>query len=168
MSLHTAIVPTQLQILRASSGILDKAETFCAERNILAETLVGARLAEDMLPFAYQIKSMAVHSVGAIEGVRKGRFEPDMTPPPHDFAGLKARIAATIDALEAIDPAELDSFIGSDMRFEFGERRLEFVAEDFLLSFSQPTSFSTLPRPMTYCVGRGCRSASAISPECRA
>ena len=27
------------------------------------------------------------------------------------------------------------------MRFEFGERRLEFVAEEFLLSFSQPNFY---------------------------
>ena len=44
-------------------------------------------------------------------------------------------------ALEAIEPAEIESFIGRDMRFEFGARRLEFTAEEFLLSFSQPNFY---------------------------
>lgn len=140
-SLHAAIIPSQTQVLRASAGLVDKAEAFCAERNLSPETLIQAHLAEDMMPFAYQVKSMAVHSLGAIEGVRKGVFAPDMTPPPSDFAGLRARIAETLAALEAIDPAEVDAFVGSDMRFEFGERRLDFVAEQFLLSFSQPNFY---------------------------
>jgi len=44
-------------------------------------------------------------------------------------------------ALEQVDPAEINGFLGRDMRFEFGERRLDFTAENFLLSFSQPHFF---------------------------
>lgn len=140
-SLHAAIIPSQAQILRASAGLIDKAEAYCAERGLSPDTLIQARLAEDMLPFAYQVKSIMVHSLGAIEGVRKGVFGPDLAPPPSDFTGLRTRIAETLAALEAIDPAEVDGFVGRDMRFEFGERRLEFVAEEFLLSFSQPNFY---------------------------
>ena len=140
-SLHAAVIPTQLQILRASVGLIGKAEAFCAERNVPPESLMEARLADDMLPFAYQAKSMAVHSLGAVEGVRQGVFRPDMTPSPADFPALRARLTDTIAALEAIDPIEVDGFLGRDVRFEFGERRLEFVAEDFLLSFSQPNFY---------------------------
>ena len=32
----------------------------------------------------------------------------------------------------------MESFIGKPMRFVVGDFRLEFLAEDFLLSFSQP------------------------------
>ena len=94
-SLHAAIIPSQVQILRAFAGLIDKAEAFCAENHLSPETLIQARLAEDMLPFAYQVKSMTVHSLGAIEGVRKGVFAPDLTPPPSDFAGMRTRIAET-------------------------------------------------------------------------
>jgi hypothetical protein len=82
-----------------------------------------------------------VHSIGAIEAVRKGVFSPDMSPFPESFAALKARIAETLAALEAIEPSEIDAFVGRDMRFEFGERRIDFTAEDFLLSFSQPNFY---------------------------
>ena len=141
VSLYAATIPSYQQILGAVSGLLGAAEAFCMEKAISPEEIIKARLAEDMLPFAYQVKSTAVHSLGAIEGVRRGVFSPDMTPPPESFAALKTRIADTRKALEMIEPTEIDAFVGRDMRFAVGERRLDFTAESFLLSFSQPNFY---------------------------
>jgi len=140
-SLYAATIPSYRQILGAVGGLLGKAEAFCAERKLAAEEILEARLAPDMLPFAYQVKSTAVHSLGAIEGLRKGVFSPDMAPPPQTFSALRARIAETLAALEALDPVEIDAFVGRDMRFAFGERQVNFTAEDFLLTFSQPNFY---------------------------
>jgi hypothetical protein len=140
-SLYAATVPSYRQILDAVSGLLRTAEDFCAEKGIAPRDIIQARLADDMQPFAYQVKSTAVHSIGAIEGVRRGVFSPDVTPPPESFAALKARIAESIAALEAIEAAEVDAFVGRDMRFVFGDRHLDFTAENFLLSFSQPNFY---------------------------
>jgi hypothetical protein len=140
-SLYAATVPSYRQILESVSGLLVRAETFCAEKGIPPPDIIQARLAEDMLPFAYQVKSMGVHSLGAIEGVRRGVFSPDTAPPPENFGTLKARIAATLAALEAIEPAEVDAFVGRDMRFAFGDRHIDYTAENFLLSFSQPNFY---------------------------
>lgn len=136
-SLYAATVPSYLQVLGSVAGLLNKAEAFCTEKAIAPEDIIQARLADDMLPFAYQVKSTAVHSLGAIAGVRKGVFSPDMAAPPDSFAALKTRIAETVAALEAIEAAEVDAFIGRDMRFSFGDRHIDFTAENFLLSFSQ-------------------------------
>lgn len=141
ISLYDATVPSYRQILGAVAGLLDKAQAFCAEKGIAAGDIVQARLAPDMLPFAYQVKATAVHSLGAIEAVRKGVFSPDRSLPPGDFAALSATIAATLGALEKIEPSEIDAFLGRDMRFENGDRRIEFTAENFLLSFSQPNFY---------------------------
>lgn len=141
ISLYDAIIPSNLQILRSVGGLIAKAESYCAEKSVAPEEVIEARLAPDMLPFAYQVKSSAVHSLGAIEGVRAGLFSPDMAPPPQSFPALAARIAAAIAALEAIDAVEMDSFIGRDMRFAFGSRQVDFTAENFLLSFSQPNFY---------------------------
>ena len=141
LSLYAATIPSYRQILGAVGGLLRTAQAYCAEKGSDPAALIRARLAPDMLPFAYQVKSTAVHSLGAIEGVRRGVFSPDMTPPPETFAALETRIAATLSALETIDPAEMDSFMGRAMRFESGNHRLEFTAEDFLLSFSQPNFY---------------------------
>jgi hypothetical protein len=64
-----------------------------------------------------------------------------MTPPPQEFAPLKARIATAIQALEGVDSAEVEGFVGRDMRFALGERHFDFTGEDFLLSFSLPNFY---------------------------
>ncbi len=140
-SLYAATVPSYRQILEAVSSLLGKAEAFCTEKGIAPHDIIQARLAEDMLPFAYQVKSTAVHSFGAIEGVRRGVFSPDTTSPPENFAALKTRIAETLAALAAIEEAEVNAFVGRDMRFAFGDRHIDFTAENFLLSFSQPNFY---------------------------
>jgi uncharacterized protein len=140
-SLYAATIPSFQQILGAVCGLLDKAEAFCAEKGIVPQELIQARFAADMFPFAYQVKSTAVHSLGAIEGVRKGVFSPDTTASPETFAALKTRIAETLAALEKIDAAEVDGFLGRDMRFAFGNNHRDYSAENFLLSFSLPNFY---------------------------
>jgi len=141
LSLYAATIPSYRQILGSVAGLLVTAEAFCSDRGISPDDIIQARLAPDMLPFAYQVKSTAVHSLGAIEGVRRGVFSPDMTPPPATFAALKTRIAETLAALEKIEAAEIEGFLGRDMRFAFRDRELAFTAEEFLLSFSQPNFY---------------------------
>jgi hypothetical protein len=140
-SLYAAMILSCRQVLEALGYLLARAEAFCVEKGIAPPDLIQARLAPDMLPFAYQVKATAVHSLGAIEGVRKGVFSPDLTPPPETFAALTTRIAQTIAALDAVTAAEMDGFVGRDMRFAFGERRMDFTAENFLLSFSLPNFY---------------------------
>ena len=140
-SLYAATVPSYRQILGALAALIGKAEGYCADKGLPPEALIQARLADDMQPFAYQIKSTVVHSLGAIEGVRKGAFSPDTSTPPEDFAGLKTRLVESIAALEAIAAAEVDSFVGRDVRFAFGDRHVDSTAENFLLSFSQPNFY---------------------------
>jgi len=141
IALYTATVRAMQQQIDATARLLDKAAAFATEHDRDVQTLIDARLAPDMHDFAYQVKSVAVHSIGAIEGVRAGLFTPDQTPPPADLAGLHARLAATQAALAAIDPAEVDRFVGRDMAFGFGDRRFPYLAEDFLLSFSLPNLY---------------------------
>jgi hypothetical protein len=140
-SLYSAIVPTYLQILESVSGLIGKAESFCSEKGLAPGEIIEARLADDMHPFGYQVKSAVVHSLGAIAGVRRGVFQPDTPKPPESFAALKARIAEGCAGLRAVAPGEVDGFVGRDMRFSFGERHVDFRAEEFLLTFSQPNFF---------------------------
>lgn len=141
LTLYDATVPSMLQILGSVERLIGKAEQVCTDQGLPPEALIDARLIADMLPFGYQIKSCAVHSIGAIEGVRRGTFSPDMTRWPDSFAGLAARIAETVAALQAIDPAEVEGFIGQPMAFVMGEYRMDFTADQFLLSFSQPNFY---------------------------
>ena len=141
LTLYAATVPSWLQILGTVANVVAKAESFCADTGLAPEAMIGARLTEDMLPFAYQVKSAVVHSLGAVEALRHGTFSPDFTPPPETFAGLQAHLAQAIAGLEAVVPIDVDSMIGRPMAFEARSMRINFTAEDFLLSFSQPNFY---------------------------
>lgn len=141
LSLYSATVPRFLQILGSVATLIDKGEAFAGERGLAPADIIGAQLAPDMLPFAYQVKATAEHSLGAIEGVRQGVFSPSMAAPPDSFEGLRGKVAEARVALKAIDAAEIDAFVGRDMCFEMRDMRLEFMAEDFLLSFSMPNFY---------------------------
>ncbi len=140
-TLYAATVPAYLQTLGALGGLIQKADAHCTAKGIAPEELIQARLAPDMFPFAYQVKSVKVHTLGAIHGVRKGVFSPDRTASPDSFAAMRTLIEDAVRELETVTPEEVESFIGRDMRFEFGETRMDFTAENFLLSFSQPNYY---------------------------
>lgn len=141
VSLHEASIPQFRQTIGAMRGLIDKAEAFCAERGLSPDTLIDARLSPDMLPFGYQVKSVTVHSAGAIDGLRAGTFAPDRTAWPTDFAGLRARLDEADAALAAVTPEELNALEDGELAFVLPNMRLEFTATAFLLSFSLPNFY---------------------------
>jgi uncharacterized protein len=140
-TLYNATVPNYLQTIGATIGLIDKAEAFCAETSLDPVALVDSKLADDMLPFGYQVKSVCAHSIGAINGVRAGVFNPDLSPWPTGLAELKTALASAQSELAGISPDEINAYVGNDMVFAFKDRRMEFTAENFLMSFSLPNFY---------------------------
>ena len=141
LSLHAAYVPSALQMLGTAGHMIDKAEGWCADNNVNEGDMIGERIIEDMLPFTYQVKCVAEHTQGSVEGVRAGVYSPDLNPPPSSFAALRDKLATATAFMESLEEAELESFIGKPMRFEFKDRGMDFTADQFLLSFSQPNFY---------------------------
>lgn len=142
LSLYDVTVPTFQQILGSVSALLDKAEKHCAEKSLGHADIIQARVHQEMLPFAYQVKSTVVHSVGALQALPKGAFSPDMTPFPETFAALKEKVAGARATLDRYTPADINAFEGRDMRFSIKDNfHLDFTAENFLMSFSMPNFF---------------------------
>jgi uncharacterized protein len=141
ITLYDATIPTFLQILGSVTHLLNKAEAHCAEQGLPHEELINAKLYENMQPFSYQVKASAEHSLGAIEGLRQGSFSPSLEYPPNSFEALHERIDGAKAALAALDPAEINGFVGKDMCFAFKDRRTDFTAENFLFSFSLPNFY---------------------------
>jgi hypothetical protein len=94
-----------------------------------------------MLPFRFQIISVAHHSIGAIEGVKQGVFRPPGEMPPLDFAALQKLVADAREALQKVTPAEVNALEGRDMEFQFRDFKMPFTAEGFLMSFSLPNFY---------------------------
>lgn len=141
LSLHAAYVPSALQMLGTANHLIDTAEKWGVENECSEGEMIGARVFEDMLPWCYQIKCVAEHTQGSIEGVRAGVYSPDLNPPPTSFEALRAKIASAVGAMKALTEDEMEAMIGQPMRFEFKDRGMDFTAEEFLLSFSQPNFY---------------------------
>lgn len=140
-TLYDATVANFQQGLAALDAILSRAPAHFAQQGTPLGEIVDARLAPDMLPFSFQVVSAAHHSMGALNAARDGLFKPPSPPPGVDFAGLQALVTQARQGLDALRRDEVDALMGKDMVFQLGERRLPFVAEDFLLSFSVPNFY---------------------------
>ena len=138
VSLYDLSVPTYLQTLGAVSGFLEKGLSHCRERNAQPGEVVEHRLFADMAPFSFQIRSVAHHSAGAMEALRSGVFNPPGKAGPLDYAGLQALVNEARGKLEALKPEDVNALEGKDVAFQFGETKIPFTAETFVLSFSLP------------------------------
>lgn len=137
ISLYDVSIASFQQVLGAVEGFMRKGEEHCREHGVDLGEVVDSRLHPDMLPFRFQIMSVVHHSRGAIEGVKAGEFSAP-SGPDHDYAGLQQLVADARSGLDAIGREEVDSLEGSDVIFQIGDFKLEFLAEDFLLTFSLP------------------------------
>jgi hypothetical protein len=138
ISLYDVSVRSFLQSLEGVTGFLDKGAAYCAEKGVDLQEVVDTRLFPDMLPFAFQIVSVAHHSMGAIKGAKAGIFGPPSVAGPVDYAALQAMVAEARAGLQALTPDEVNALEGADVVFQIGERKLPFTAENFLMSFSLP------------------------------
>ncbi len=138
ISLHDISVASYLQTLGAVSGFLDKGRSYCTDKGIDLTEIVETRLYSDMLPFRFQVISVVHHSLGAIKGIQAGEFSPPAGYGEPDYDGLQALVASTRAELEALDREAVNALEDKDVVFAIGDRRMPFVAQDFVLSFSLP------------------------------
>jgi hypothetical protein len=140
-SLYDLSVRSFLQTLGGVESYLDRGLSHCMENNIDPEEIVETRLFPDMLPFRFQLQSVAHHSIGAIEGVKAGVFAPPGDMPPHDYRAMQKHVSEARAALEKLDPAEVNGLEGKDVIFRFRSFEMPFTAENFLMSFSLPNFY---------------------------
>ena len=69
ISLSNISIKTYLQLLPAVSNIMQKAKVHFEEEGTSLQEIVDMRLYEDMATFAFQVFSIAHHSLGAINAV---------------------------------------------------------------------------------------------------
>lgn len=138
ISLYDATVAGFLQVLGAAEGFLQKGRAHCEAQAIDLNGVVESRLIGDMAPFRFQVTQIAHHTAGAVAGVKAGLFSPDSGPPDADYAALQKLVADARATVAAVTPDEINALEGKDVLFQFGEMKMPFTAENFLLSFSTP------------------------------
>ena len=140
-SLYDATIANYLQTLAALGAIMDRATAHFTQQGTPMGEIVEARLVPDMLPFRFQIMSVTHHSLGAITGAKQGLFKPPPASDGLDFAALQALVAQTQAGLSQLSRDEVNDLAGREVIFALGERRMPFVAEEFLMSFSLPNFY---------------------------
>jgi len=141
ITFYEASVGTYLQVVAAAAGVLDKGLKHFRENNTDPDAIVDERLAPDMLPFSFQIHSIAHHSLGALEGIKSGVFRPPGEKPRHSYAQLQGRLSETLESLKKFTPAEVNALEINDVFFEIRGMKLPFTAAGFLFSFSLPNFY---------------------------
>lgn len=105
-STHEIVVPTMIQGLTVLNDYLDHAQRWEAENGFVAESLLEARLAPDMLTFGGQF-CVTCDKVELHVAKLRQREPPELRPVTITYQGLKDRLRAVRADLEQIDPAEL-------------------------------------------------------------
>ena len=141
ISLYDISVVNYQQVLGAISVVLDKGKAHAAASGMDLADLVDTRLADNMFPLRFQIESTAHHSIGAIKGLKAGVFGPPSSVPDLDYDGLLGLITQAQNELASVSAAEVNALEGNDMRFEFGDFKIPFTAENFVMSFSLPNFY---------------------------
>lgn len=153
ITLYDTTVRNYLQTLGAIAGVLEKGAKHCAETGIDPTIIVDTKLAEDMLPFSFQVLSVTHHSMGAIAAAKAGVFKPPGKAPEGGFPALQKLVADTIGSLKAETPEEINALEGKDVIFQLSEQfKMPFTAEGFLASFSLPNFY--FHASMTYAILR--------------
>jgi uncharacterized protein len=141
MSIYETAVPAFLQILGSLSGILSKAETHCAAKNIQPDVLLNARLYPDMLPLSRQIQLACDFSGKAC--ARLTQSEVPSTPDTEKtFGELRQRLAKTSDYIKKFTPAQFEGAEERDVTFPAGpDRTLTLKGQQFLTRFVFPNFY---------------------------
>jgi hypothetical protein len=137
MSLHNASVAVFDQMLTALSGLLDKAKTGAEAKKYDPEILFQARLYPDMFCFGKQVQvacDFALRGACRLAGA-------DVPNWPHEettLAGVKQRIAKTLDHVKKLDKAAIDGAGARDIIFPMRDEKVTMTGADYLTRFCLP------------------------------
>lgn len=139
--LYTASVPVLLQMLRALSDVLKKAEEHATEKKIDPNALLQARLFPDMFPLVRQVQIAADFSKG-IASRLAGAEVPSWPDGEASFADLQALIAKALAHLESFKPAQFDLSESLEIVLRPGTpKEKKLTASTYLLHYGLPQFF---------------------------
>ena len=141
ISMYEASVDVFAPYLGNLAGLLDHASAYAQARNIDASVLLGMRLAPSMYSLRQQVGEANRHAnLGC--ALLAGRPPLSFAEGEPDLAELKSRIAATVDFIQSLPRAEIDSAADKEVVFTFrsGAER-KFSGRSLLLTFTSPQFF---------------------------
>lgn len=140
ISMYQASIPAFLQMIRAMSAILDKAEAHTAARKMDPGLLLAYRLAPDMFTLARQIQIMTDFAKGGSARLA------GMEPPKYDddektIADLKARLDKTASFLKGLKQGDIDGSEERDITVTVAGNPMQFKGQQYLVNFVLPNFY---------------------------
>lgn len=140
LSMYAASVPGFIRALGGLAHVLRLGETHAREHDIALDTLLQARLIEDMRPLVRQVQ-MAT-DLARNGASRLAAAEPVSVPDDETtFDQLHERIARTITHLEAFAPAQIDGSESRPVTIKVGDGEMAFDGHNYLLGFVLPNLY---------------------------
>jgi hypothetical protein len=138
--MYQVSVPVFLRNLNALVGVLDKAQAFAEAKKFDQAVLLGTRLYPDMFSLNVQVGQVCTHAARGVAQLA-GLTQPDFGPPDTAIAGLKERVAKTIEFVKSARPEQIDGSEEKDIVLKFGTREMPFKGQQFLIGFTLPNFF---------------------------
>lgn len=138
--LHDLTVPVFLRGFKAMAAFLEKARAHADEQGVAQDSLLTARLYEDMAPLTSQVQrasDAAKFAVARLAGIEA----PSMPDTEASFDELQARIAATVAFLESVPRDAIDGREDADVELKTPTRSFQFKGRGYLLGFALPNFY---------------------------
>ncbi|ALK98643.1 hypothetical protein AB595_09805 [Massilia sp. WF1] len=140
LTMSTLSVPAFVRGLSILSTLLKKGEEHAAQAGAAPDAMLGARLADDMLPLGAQVQRASDTAKFAVQRIGGGEA-PKFADEETTFAQLQERIANTIAYLHSVDAAQLDAGADREVSLKFGSFGADFTGESYLLTFALPNFY---------------------------
>ena len=137
VSLHDIALPTYRRFLANLSAMLSKSEAYVREQGGDPESLVEARLAEDMKTLAGQVQLASDSAKGGAARLA-GQTPPSFADEETTLAQLQDRIARTLTFLETVTPEMIDGDDDRIIELPVPGKTFTFTARDFATKFAVP------------------------------
>jgi len=137
LTMHQISIPVFIRALNNLSTLLDKAVAHAEENKLDPDTLLTARLFEDMYPLTGQIQrasDAAKFGAARLSAIQPPSFADEETT----FPQLQERIAKTIAFLDTVTPAQLDGSAEREIVIKLRGNETKFTGQAYLLTFALP------------------------------
>lgn len=151
ISIYQTTIPAFINSLQNLEAILNKALSFCEEKDIDPQVLLNYRLAVDMaaLPKQIQIATDTAKGCGArLTGTEPPKYEDKETT----FEELKERLGKTIDYLKSLDFAQFEGAEEKQVELKLPSRTIEFSGINYVNHFVTPNFYFHVTT--AYCILR--------------
>lgn len=138
--MYQAAVPASIRVLTNLRGIIEKAESWAAEKKVEPSVVLNARLALDMFPFIRQVQ-IATDTAKGIAARLAGIEVPSYEDNETTFEELYARIDKTIAFVKSVRPEQFEGAETREVVLTFRGNSTHFTGLTFLTTRALPNLF---------------------------